>query len=512
MAPPTRDADAGRPADWAAPGARLVASAAADAQHIPALTELGQVHIIGIAGAGTSALARLLHARGVAVSGCESRMSATVTQLRELGVAVTVGHSARHVDAADTVVFNTALDPHHLEIEATLAAGKRLLRRAAALAAAIGGQPVLAVAGTHGKTTTASLLTVGLRAAGADPSFALGGVLVDPGINAWLGTGELFVVEADESDGSFLLLHPSAALVTNVEADHLENYGDLAGIHRAFEMFVDQTTPEAILLVDVDDDGARRVGEYGRRRGRTVVAYGQSGRAQVRVRDVEELPDATRFWVDGLDTVAPDTDTPASLQVTVASLVGAHIARNAAGALAMGASFGLDVSAMGRAWTQFRGVRRRFELRGEAAGVRVYDDYAHHPTEVAAQLHAAHAVTRASGGRLIGVFQPGTYSRTQTFAAEFGQAMAEADVAVVLDIFAAREEPIPGVTGQLIAERVPLPAADVIYEPDFGAAAARIAQLAGTGDVVVTMGIGDVHLLCPQILQFLEDRMRPVAQ
>ena len=518
MTRPDRDASEGRPADWAAPGKRLVDSALDDAAAVPALADLGRVHVVGVAGAGTSALARLLLGRGVAVSGCEARRSAAVTGLRQLGIPVEIGHAVEHVAAADTVVFNTALDPDHLEIRAARESGTRLLRRAAALASVIGDATTLAVAGTHGKTTTSSLLVVGMQACGVDPSFALGGTLYEGGANAHLGTGDLFVVEADESDGSFLLLHPAAAIVTNVEADHLENHGDLEGIHRAFRHFVDRMTPDALLLVDVDDAGARRVAEHARATGRRVTGYGSTPDADVRVVDIEELPDRTRFVVEGLDTVAASNDVsgvdrpsaPARLEVTIASLVGAHMARNATGALAMAARFGLDVRAMVAAWSTFQGVRRRFEFRGEAGGVRVYDDYAHHPTEVAAQLVAARAVTRATGGRLVGVFQPGTYSRTQTFATEFGEALGHADVAVVLDVFAARELPLPGVTGALIADRVPAEAdghpVTTVYEPSFAAAADRIVEHTARGDVVVTMGIGDVHLLCPEILRLLTAR------
>ena len=504
---PDRDASEGRPEGWAAPGKRLVDSALADAAAVPALADLGRVHVIGIAGAGTSALARLLQGRGVEVSGCEARQSAGVLGLRQLGIPVEIGHSADHVAAADTVVFNTALDPDHLEIRAARDSGKPLLRRAAALASVIGDATTLAVAGTHGKTTTSSLLVVGMQACGVDPSFALGGTLYEGGANAHLGTGDLFVVEADESDGSFLLLQPSAAIITNVEADHLENHGDLEGIHRAFRHFVDRMTPDGLLLVDLDDDGARRVAEYARTSGRQVMGYGSTLDSDVRVVDIREQPDRTSFVVEGLDTVAGAVLAPRRLDVTIASLVGAHMARNATGALAIAARFGLDVAAMAAAWSTFQGVRRRFEFRGEAGGVRVYDDYAHHPTEVAAQLIAARAVTRATGGRLVGMFQPGTYSRTQTFATEFGLAMGNADIAVVLDIFAARELPLPGVTGALIAERVPAEvegrAVQTVYEPSFGAAAEVVAGLVAPGDVVVTMGIGDVHLLCPEILRLL---------
>ena len=486
---PTRDADIDRPADWAAPGAALVRSAPTDV--VPKLAQLGRVHIMGIAGAGMSGLARILIARGVPVSGCEARDSATTAALRAIGADVQIGNSPDHLADADSFVYTTAINPRHPEFVAARASGKPVLRRAAALAAGLEGQRCVAVSGTHGKTTTTSLLTVAAQACQLDPSFAIGGNLYETGLNAHYGSGELAIVEADESDGSFLLTHPVAAIVTNVEADHLENHGDLEGIHRAFEQFVDRIDAGGLLVASADDAGARRVSDYARARGRRVLTYGESADADVRVADIVEQPGGVEFTVS--------TGRIGRVPVRVGSLVGRHMAHNAAAALALAAELGLDVAAVVRAWGGFQGVHRRFELRGTADGVRVYDDYAHHPTEVAAELRAARAVVPA-GGRLIGVFQPGTYSRTQTFATQFAEAMSVADIAVVMDIFPAREEPIPGVTGALIAEQITLPAQHVVYEPSYAALPGRVAQLAGPGDVVVTMGIGDVYLLCPEIL------------
>ncbi len=496
MSAPTRDAAAGRPADWAAPGAALVRSAPTDS--VPPLASLARVHIIGIAGSGMSGLARILLARGVPVSGCELRESATTEALRSAGAVVTIGNSAGHVAAADTVVYSTAISPRHPEFVAARASGKPFLRRAAALAAALEGRRTVAVTGTHGKTTTTSLLTVAAQACGLDPSFAIGATLTADDCNAYFGSGELAIVEADESDGSFLLSQPSAAIVTNVEADHLENHGDLAGIFRAFELFVDRVDPGGLLLCCADDAGARQVARYARATGRRVLTYGEAPGADVRVGDIAAGSDGVTFTAAGGGIGVA--------RVSVGSLVGRHMALNAAAALALAAHLGFDVDAVLAAWRGFRGVRRRFELRGVADGVRVYDDYAHHPTEVAAQIRAARAA--AGDGRVIGVFQPGTYSRTQTFAREFGEAMSLADVAVVMDIYPAREEPIPGVTGALIADVVALPPDDVVYEPSYPEVPARIAGLARPGDLVMTMGIGDVYLLCPQILAALAERAR----
>ena len=484
---PTADASADRPEDWEAPGAALVRSAATDV--IPPLADLGRVHIMGIAGSGMSGLARILLDRGLAVSGCEARESTTVQALRALGADVMIGHSVEHLRDADTFVYTTAINPKHEELVAARASGMRVLRRAVALAAGLEDKRCVAVAGTHGKTSTTSLLTVGAQACGEDPSFAIGGNLYETGKNAHLGTGELAIVEADESDGSFLLTRPASAVVTNVEADHLENYGDLEHIFGAFEQFVDRIDPAGLLLACADDAGARRITDYARAHGHRVLTYGESADADLRVSDVDTLPDAVEFTVEG-------PGVPRR-RVRVGALIGRHMALNATAALGMAAELGLDLDLVTKAWAGFGGVHRRFEFHGEGGGVRVYDDYAHHPTEIAASLTAARAA--AGDGRLVAVFQPGTYSRTQTFRHEFAEAMEIADIAVVMDIFPAREEPIPGVTGATISELIELPAGQVIYEPRYDEVPRRIAEVARPGDLVITMGIGNVYLLCDDI-------------
>ncbi|MDP9117384.1 MAG: UDP-N-acetylmuramate--L-alanine ligase [Actinomycetota bacterium] len=445
---------------------------------------------MGIAGAGMSGLARILVERGIEVSGCEARESITVGALRAIGASVQIGHSGSHLDDADTFVYTTAINPGAAEFVAARASGKPVLRRAAALAAALEDRRSIAISGTHGKTSTTSLLTVGAQACGADPSFAIGGNLYETGKNAHLGSGELAIIEADESDGSFLLTRPVAAIVTNVEADHLENHGDLAGIHRAFEQFIDRVDPAGLVLICADDAGARRIAEYARTTGRRVMTYGEAADADVCVSNIRTFADAVEFSLSSTSTGSRD--------VRVGALIGKHMALNAAGALAMAAEFGLDLDVVTSAWATFGGVHRRFESHGAGGGVRVYDDYAHHPTEIAASLNAARAAV-TSGGRLIAVFQPGTYSRTQTFAREFAVALELADVAVVMDVFAAREEPIPGITGASISDLITLGPGQVIYEPRYTAVPGRVAEVARPGDLVLTMGIGNVYLLCPEI-------------
>jgi UDP-N-acetylmuramate--alanine ligase len=537
MSRPTIDHTADRPEDWAAPGARLVRSAATDV--VPPLASLGKVHIMGIAGSGMSALARILLERGIEVSGCEARESLGVSGLRALGADVQIGHSRTHVDACDTFVYTTAINPKHEEFayarqlaearSPETGQGKTVLRRAAALAAALEDRRTIAISGTHGKTTTTSLLTIAAQACGIDPSFAIGGNLYESGKNAHLGTGDLAIVEADESDGSFLLTQPIAAVITNVEADHLENHGDLEGIFRAFEQFVDRVGERqhsvdrvgerqqfvdrvgeqqhsvdrvgerqhsvdrieagGLVLACIDDPGARRIAQYARTHGHRVLTYGESAQADVMVSDIVTLPTGVAFTAKG--------EALGGRRVIVGSLIGRHMALNATAALMMAVEVGLDLDTVLESFANFGGVHRRMEYHGEGGEVRVFDDYAHHPTEVAAQLTAAKAV--AAPGRLIAVFQPGTYSRTQTFAREFADAMQLADIAVVMDIFPAREEPIPGVTGATISDLIDLPPERVIYEASYNAVPERVAAVARAGDLVLTMGIGNVYLLCDEI-------------
>jgi UDP-N-acetylmuramate--alanine ligase len=486
-------AGAERPAGWEAHGAAMVRSAPTD--RVPAFAELGRVHLIGIAGAGMSALARIMLDRGVPVSGCEVRESAGVSTLREAGADVFVPQSLDHLDHCDTVVYSTAIDPQQFELRAARERGLLVLRRAAGLGAMVAGHRAVAVAGTHGKTSAASLLVVAAQAAGLDPSYAIGANLASSGVSGHAADGQLFVVEADESDSSFLLLSPALALVTNVEADHLENHGTAAAMFGAYRQFVDRIEPDGLLVCCADDEGARQLAAYARGAGLRVLSYGEAADAEVRLTGIEEGPDAVRFTLAG-----------AGQTFTVRGLLGRHMALNATGVLCLLRELGVEDAAAVAAWAEFAGIARRFQLRGTAGGVRVYDDYAHHPTEVAAQLAAARAVAASTGGRLVAVFQPGRYSRTQILAGDFGRALAGADLAVVLDVFAADEEPIPGVSGALVAGAVPLPSEQVVYIADRDAVPARIAELVRPGDLVLTMGIGDVYLLCPQILVEISDR------
>ncbi|KUP97936.1 UDP-N-acetylmuramate--L-alanine ligase [Thermobifida cellulosilytica] len=458
--------------------------------------KLGRVHFVGIGGAGMSGIARVLLQRGVEVSGSDARDSALLRELEELGATVHVGHAAEHVGTADTVVVSSAVRDTNPELVEARSRGLRVLPRAAALGALLLDRHGVAVAGTHGKTTTTSMITVVLQHLGAEPGYVIGGQLVTTGLGADAGAGDVIVVEADESDGSFLMLSPRIAVVTNVEADHLDNYGGLEEIHANFAAFVDRVSDT--LVVGVDDPGARRVADVARERGRKVLTYGESETADYRVSDIAAAGFTTEF------TLHPPSGDPVHCTLAVP---GRHNVLNAAAAVAVADELGHDPEVAVEGLAEFAGTARRFEFKGEAGGVRVYDSYAHHPTEIAADLDAARAALRsraAAGGpegRVVVLFQPHLFSRTRIFAAEFAAALTKADEVVVLGIYAAREDPEPGVTSELITDRVGHDR--VCYQPDRAEAVRRVASVARPGDIVLTMGAGDVTELGPEIVAAL---------
>ncbi|HWG93843.1 MAG TPA: UDP-N-acetylmuramate--L-alanine ligase [Mycobacteriales bacterium] len=452
--------------------------------------DLSAVHLVGIGGAGMSGIARVLLARGAAVSGSDSKDSRTVAALRALGARVAVGHAAENVEGARTVVVSTAIREDNPELVEARRRGLAVVPRAQALAALMTGRRGVAVAGTHGKTTTTSMLTVAAQRCGVDPSFAIGGDLNEAGSNAHHGSGDLFVVEADESDGSFLAYHPHAAVVTNVEADHLDHYGDEAAVVRAFEDFV--ATVSGFLVVCADDPGSRRLGEVARSGGLEVRTYGTADDADLRMADLSVSGTTSRY--------APVLHGRRLPQVQLA-VPGRHLALNSGGALLTGLGLGLPEERLVEGLAGFSGVRRRMELKGTAGGVRVYDDYAHHPTELVAQLAAAREV--AGTGRLVVAFQPHRYSRTLAFADAFGSALGAADEVVVMEVYAAGEEPVPGASGATVAAAVPLPREQVLFEPSWSAVPAALAERAQAGDLVLTLGAGDVTLVGPEVLRLL---------
>jgi UDP-N-acetylmuramate--alanine ligase len=454
--------------------------------------ELGRVHCVGIGGAGISAIARIMAQRGVTVTGSDDHDTPFLPALRELGVECHLGYDATHVGDADTLVVTTAAREDNPEVLEARRRGLRILPRSAGLAAVMAGSRVLAVAGTHGKTTTTGLLTSALLAAGVDPSYAVGGVLTATGRNADAGADDLFVAEADESDGAFLHYRPHAAIVTNVEADHLDNWGTEEAYHRAFEDFADTVDRDGFLVCVVDDPGAARLADLARERGLDVVTVGESPEADVRVRDLT---------LDGSTSscrVTRDDDDLGELRLRIP---GRHYVLDAVAALAMGLRLDLPFDALAEGLGGFTGTGRRMELKGEVAGVRVYDSYAHHPVEIRGDLEAARAL--AGEGRVVAAFQPHLVSRTRIFGEAMGRELGAADEVVVLDVYVAREDPDPEVTGLLVADAVPLPVQHVTYVDGLGAAAQALAERARPGDLVITLGAGDITGVGPRVLDLL---------
>ncbi len=455
--------------------------------------DLGRVHCVGIGGAGISAIARIMAARGITVTGSDDHDTPFLPTLRELGVICHQGYDAAHVGEADTLVVTTAAREDNPEVLEARRRGLRILPRSAGLAAVMAGSQVLAVAGTHGKTTTTGLLTCALMAAGAQPSYASGGVLSATGCNADSGSDPLFVAEADESDGAFLVYRPHAAIVTNVEADHLDNWGTEEAYHQAFVDFVETIDQDGFLVCVVDDAGAADLARTSREQGLDVMTVGESKEADLQIRDLT-LRGSTSTCVLFRGDVRLG-------EITLA-VPGRHYVLDAVAALAAGLQLGYAFDGLAAGLAGFRGTGRRMELKGEAAGVRVFDSYAHHPVEIRGDLEAARAV--AGSGRVVVAFQPHLVSRTRIFGEQMGRALGAADEVVVLDVYVAREDPDPDVTGRLVSAAVPLPKEHVLFVEHLGDAAAALVSRARPGDLVITLGAGDVTEVGPQVLALLE--------
>jgi UDP-N-acetylmuramate--alanine ligase len=462
------------------------------------LAELGRVHFVGIGGAGMSGIARIMLARGTEVSGSDSGASAALGELAALGALVHVGHAAGQLGGADTLVVSSAIRPDNPELAEARRRGLRVLHRAAALASLMSGRRVIAVTGTHGKTTTTSMVTTVLLETGAAPAYAIGGVLAATGTGAADGPGGDFVAEADESDGSFLMYAPDLAVVTNVEADHLDNYGTERAYRASFDQFLERIKPGGALVTSADDPGTRDLAVRAHARGLRVVTFGESAGADYQVANVTTSGMETSLTISRRADNGPADNSERRARALGLHLAvpGHHNALNAAAAFSAAVELGIEPAAAAAALARYRGAARRLEPKGEAGGVRVLDSYAHHPTELTADLRAARQV--AGRGRVIAVFQPHLYSRTRIFAAEFGAALGLADEAVVLDVYAAREDPEPGVSGRLVADAVPGGAAH--YIADSGDVPKVVAGLAAPGDLVLTMGAGDITRLGPLVL------------
>ncbi len=443
-----------------------------------------RVHLVGIGGAGMSGIARILLQRGGEVTGSDLRDGRALDELRMLGARIEIGHDEAHVRGADIVVMSTAVPPDNREISAARDAGQLVLRRAEMLARLMEDQTAVLVSGTHGKTTTTSMTVVALQAAGADPSFAIGGSLNESGTNAHAGSDPLFVAEADESDRSFLVYRPDIAVVTNLEHDHPDEFRDLDAVMQAFRGFTERRAIGAPTLLCADDAGTRALAEI---IDEPVVLFGTDARAQIR----------TIVSDDGHHVLRRDGEDIARFALAVP---GRHNVLNATAALATCVLLDVDPAAAAPGLTRFLGAARRFQRLGEAAGVVVVDDYAHHPTELRATLAAARTSTT---GRIVVVVQPHRYSRTQVFGEELGRAAAAADVVVVTDVYASGESPVPGVSGRTVADAAIAAGANAYDVPHLADVVDTLVELVGPGDLVLTTGAGDVTQVGPALLQRL---------
>ena len=480
-------------------------------------------HLIGIGGAGMSVVAQLLAARGAGVSGSDAHGGPAFDHLADLGITTHLGHEAAHVPEQSTVVVSTAIKETNPELAEARRRGQEVIHRSQALALAAQGLDFVAVAGAHGKTTTSGMLAEALTDAGADPSFAIGGVVRALGTGAHLGSGPVLVAEADESDRSFLNYSPRVEIVTNVEPDHLDSYGTAEAFETAFVDFAHRLVPGGLLVACAADAGALRLAQRAAADGLRVVTYSFAGpetlpggvlvgEGHVHLDIRERGASSTR----GLLTLTTATDREPTGGVgeephhgpveLVLAVPGDHVALDAAGAWAAGIELGVEPALMARALGAFGGTGRRFEDRGEADGVRVIDDYAHHPTEIEALLRTARGVAQECGGRVLVLFQPHLFSRTRVFADRFGQALALADAVVVTDVYPARETQadFPGVTGDTVAQRVPGGTARFVAERL--EAAHAVADLARPGDLLLTVGAGDVTELAATVLADLVAR------
>ena len=403
-------------------------------------------HLIGIGGAGMSVVAELLASRGATVVGSDREESAVLDHLRSVGVRVFVGHDASHVDPNAVVVVSTAIREENPELAVARERGQLVIHRSQALALAASGMRFIGVAGAHGKTTTSGMLAIGLSACGLDPSVAVGGVLPQLGTGAHLGGGDVFVAEADESDGSFLNYSPAIEIVTNVEPDHLDRYHSREEFEEIFVEFARRLVPGGLLVTCAEDEGAVRLADAARAEGLRVVTYGRADRS---LRDPDVVISDVHVEAHGAGATLTWGERRASLALSVP---GEHNVLNAAAAWVAGIECGLEPQAISDGLGEFTGAARRFEARGQVDTRRLFDDYAHHPTEVEAAIREAHVV--AGDGDVTVVFQPHLYSRTRIFAERFAQALSGADHVVLAGIYGAREDPEPGVDSSLISSRI----------------------------------------------------------
>ena len=451
-----------------------------------------RVHFIGLGGAGMSGIARIMLARGVWISGSDAKDSSVLAGLRTLGAEVFIGHQTSNLGSADVLVVSSAIDELNPELVAAKKKGISILARAEALALLMSESKSIAVAGTHGKTTTTSMLTVALQQAGLDPSFAIGGMINRGGTNAHQGSGDIFVAEADESDGSFLAYKPFGAIITNIELDHVDHFPDLAAVNRSFLAFVNSIQPGGFLIVGIDSPGAVHLLSQIERGDIEIITYGES--ADYSISHLSLQPGESHARITKLGKVMGELSL---------SIPGQHNIENALAALVAGLKFGAPVVELLKGLESFSGAKRRFENKGSVNGVTVIDDYGHHPTEVRVTMETAKRFIGT--GKVIVIFQPHRYSRTAMFVSEFAQVLGIADQVFLLEIYAASETAIPGVSSIQIANAMASP--KVKFEPSMIDVVNLAVEVAQPGDLIITLGAGDVNLLVPLILQTLEEKI-----
>ncbi|MGC1207199.1 MAG: UDP-N-acetylmuramate--L-alanine ligase [Ornithinimicrobium sp.] len=476
---------------------------------MPPVADLGRVHFIAIGGAGMSGVAQLFLEAGLEVSGSDAAPSAALRGLEEAGATVFVGHDASHLGAADTVIISGAVSEANVELAAARQRGLQVLHRAQGITAVTQDRDTVAVAGANGKTTTSAMVLACLSGDSPAPGFVIGSVVAQHGASAHVGVGPM-VIEADESDGSFLAYRPRVAIVTNVTPDHLDFYGDFGGVQRAFDEFVAGLGVAGLFIANADDPGSVPIVAAARLRGQRVLTWGEEAGADIQIALVTQegrTSVATLLWTREIGGIAAQTRHQLSVPMP-----GRHNVHNAVAALAAAtAGFGRPVQQALAGLADFGGTRRRFEWVANAGGVEIIDDYAHNPQKVAAAVAAGRSVLGPSG-RLVIAFQPHLYSRTADFCREFAEALRPADVVVVLDVFGAREEPLPGVSGELIVEALrqcegkdtTRAAPEVHYAPERAHAAALMASLVRADDVLITVGAGNITSLGPEVAAILE--------
>ena len=452
-----------------------------------------KIHFIGIGGAGMSGIARIMLAKGFTVSGSDKNDSAVLTSLRALGATIFVGHAPENITDSELVIVSSAINEKNSELSSAIAKGLPIAARATALAWLMSESISVAVAGTHGKTTTTAMLTVALQSAGVDPSFAIGGTINTAGTNAHSGSGQIFVAEADESDGSFLAYRPSGAIITNIELDHVDHFASEKEVFDVFLQFVESIKPGGFLVACGDDAGVNTLLKQITRKDLKVYLYGKSAINDFRIDKIFLAPTKSTSVV---------SNTGRKIGELNLSVAGEHNLLNALAAFAAACALQIPEQKALNGLETFTGTRRRFELKGEVSGIKVIDDYGHHPTELIVTLTAARNL--AQSGRVLVIFQPHRYSRTAAFAMQFSKALELADFTYLLEVYAASEKPMAGVSSLLIAKN--LSSEKVKYEPSMIQVVEEVASLAKPGDVIITLGAGDVSSLGDPILQALANQ------